>query len=1320
MLTIFNTKRNLTFMKMTESCDPAHADKEFNITDKSKDTDAIDEPKEYAENQQTESIEINDCTNTDVDVNIPNETTEKDDANSMHKCDEPKSNAYEKSSKLIDSDSEGENMSNSKSKEENPVYNSSDGETFHFDHNVSFKKHLKKKNAIKKCLDSDSEDASSIVNGSDDNEVISNKKKIENITQSRLQTLIDSESEEENERQLIPVDENKELKQEHSKSKIRKVSLRAAKEEAMRQIHSETRRLVRESEISLPYHRPKQRTLQEFLSRKKVFSVLPKAPTMAAKLKMSSAIVDKVLKEKEKEAEIFYKSSDSEEEERENLSSSDAEDTSIKCTQVSKKDIVSRKLFDDNNFSMDNDEESMKTSEASNATKEVGCNKSMVNDITENNATVSAIQEIHCDTNNAENEREVIVGLAEIPTDKEVDELLQKRDVEVEDREDNLQSSVSKSNDDEKNDPSTAYETSDVSTSKSNDDYASIVKRSLGLTTEESDEYNEYGLPPPTFDGSPIIHQKEQLLNIKSLKPRLRGAPGTIIDLSDGIKANKKGINSLIDRFVCKHSITHEQVHDASDVTALNITETPSGVSIVKETLPYKFPNFANEDTKLQKPGAKLTRLKEELKHKMALKRDEEWKQKEQDMKEQEIEWNESINEEDGLSEPYSPSIESYISKEDELEDDLYTKKEKKKSKCAFVDDEAEVSDDAMIEDEDENVEEDEGECESVVLEDDDDSTDVFSNRKPFKRIVHTLEDDSRSCSTENNEDIIDKDEKTILPRTTISTGMFNASEKDEASDNEGDIPVSQVHVENDLEHRLSQTPQAKTNSFNFISPVTQLTALNIRLESEGEPAKAEQQVLIDEADPFLIEDTQTKQSSNQTCDFKEQAASQRKLFTSQKDITDEELMQLCSGNFMQDKSNLHLSEEPSVTESQLLGICSGTFNTQVNNTQKSTNDLLDESSLHHSAYDKNQGSRKNVKPWNTLSVVSSDDEDPIEKEINKRSRKKVKKLDLSEDEDEEDNASAASSDEEDNENDAEKYIDYDSEENEVVVPKKSIKQYATTFLDEEAELSESDCDVSADEDEKDLDKLEYEEGDDEDVDETQMKNQLGKLHMKQMLDEDQNEVRMLKELLFEDGDLYSESARERKFKWRNIDKQDDNNQLQPSEDKDGWVDVSDDEDEAKWRKVRHEREKFLAEKMINVDTEIENDLNNSQIFKLGMKVLKRKRVNETERQDTLLEVLDSTEMSRMPHTVADMLYSSNLKGKSRVIHNVMQKRSFLARGQESLSRLAALTRQKDDKPSLTSVSSKNFVFAHIDPSAKNGSSVGETKAEYCKVKRKH
>jgi hypothetical protein len=58
----------------------------------------------------------------------------------------------------------------------------------------------------------------------------------------------------------------------------------------MHQIHSESQRLLRERKISLPYHKPKQRTLQEFLNRTQM-PILPKAPSMAAKLKMSTEII---------------------------------------------------------------------------------------------------------------------------------------------------------------------------------------------------------------------------------------------------------------------------------------------------------------------------------------------------------------------------------------------------------------------------------------------------------------------------------------------------------------------------------------------------------------------------------------------------------------------------------------------------------------------------------------------------------------------------------------------------------------------------------------------------------------------------------------------------------------------------------------------------------------------------------------------------------------------------------------------------------------------------------------------------------------------
>lgn len=72
--------------------------------------------------------------------------------------------------------------------------------------------------------------------------------------------------------------------------------------------------------------------------------------------------------------------------------------------------------------------------------------------------------------------------------------------------------------------------------------------------------------------------------------------------------------------------------------------------------------------------------------------------------------------------------------------------------------------------------------------------------------------------------------------------------------------------------------------------------------------------------------------------------------------------------------------------------------------------------------------------------------------------------------------------------------VDYDSEENEIVVsaPKERIK--LKHFFENEAELSESEW-GSADEDERGLDELEVELGDNEDLDESEVKEALGKIH---------------------------------------------------------------------------------------------------------------------------------------------------------------------------------------------------------------------------------
>lgn len=86
----------------------------------------------------------------------------------------------------------------------------------------------------------------------------------------------------------------------------------------------------------------------------------------------------------------------------------------------------------------------------------------------------------------------------------------------------------------------------------------------------------------------------------------------------------------------------------------------------------------------------------------------------------------------------------------------------------------------------------------------------------------------------------------------------------------------------------------------------------------------------------------------------------------------------------------------------------------------------------------------------------------------------------------------------EDEENIPEKYIEYDSDENEieVVLKKDDVRQKASNFVENEAELSESEW-GSADEDEKDIDnEYEKELGDTDVFDESKIHSELERIRL--------------------------------------------------------------------------------------------------------------------------------------------------------------------------------------------------------------------------------
>ncbi|KAF5304887.1 hypothetical protein FQR65_LT00771 [Abscondita terminalis] len=1126
---------------------------------------------------------------------------------------------------------------------------------------------------------------------SDEIDFISNEQEDEvQINKKSKKFLIDSDSEDELLDKIDNTNKTEDLANKENQS------LKMTAKDAIQQrqeIKSESQRMLRETPISLPYHKPKERSITEFLKNRPRLSLLKPLQNIpaSAAIKMTTEelkIVTKKMKEREEELRIFYKSeSDSEEDYNEGTESiMECENNELIIAETD--DIKNHEGVSTINNSSSGDQTA--------AEARVEVDAPIYIRILDDHKIESNITDLDVDSTNKEQGKDDEPSSSAIQDSLNLNVIVEDAKVQSEDV------NVQKESENVENDPncnSNIEEEEERNTTN--------AEESDGLYSEEQLSKFEINLSnnTNTEKNKIIIHSiltipKESKYTLENLDgveelPVNNLKSQSFLNDDDNAKADfhvdlLKQRESHTPRLIGNGEINLDEDFDVlrfinrikKQAEVKNIPKSDIKMEIVNLSQGKIHNEIVNVpiDVKEQpidatdKPALRKQILRNDLKEQIAQDRTKLWKEKQKALEEMtkiddentqdKSDYEDNILDDDEDEEENDEhTIDDVDIDEVDIDEDEQEDAETRRIRSAFIDGEAEDSDDnedmeiEVIEEDEENLEKDDASCDSKSTAKDDINSLTseplpLEPKKVLKRIIQVFPEDSDEENTLNEE-----------PSVNITSW--------DDDDDDGNIPPYQPTTDKTPHKEMTQSK----SDITFHTPITQLSAL--RDLNSGSKVSFTFLYKHLKRITFIVS---TRISSIAT--------------------NTQELISICSGDFSithNEESEIFKNSEPCTQD--LISICSGSFagltnnqvdldvletinesndvseNKLINNSQSKYLDedriisqLLDEDEMERfkkkfeSPITNNSVNNSNseVKGGGRLVFDSSDDEEEGNNATIKLS--KHKKLHFSDDDsesEEENGESDESIDLRDNFEDLDdatnKEINYDSEENEIEVPKNKYKP--SDFFEKEAELSESDWD-SDDEDERGLDNLEQEQGDNELFDENKLKNDLERIHMRNVLDQDNREIKMLQELLLEDGELHG-TSRQRQFRWKNIDDNanDDKGPIDGDE-----IYLDEDENEEQWRKLRHEREMFLKILLQQTSEQDEDCLDsilsdsNSQVFKIGQQALRRSVSNASGQSDKDKTVSSSDALRKVPAL-------TNTRG------------SFLARSNNFLTRLADITK---------------------------------------------